>query len=435
MFTFVLDVNKQSLVPCHPAVARKILDQGKAAVFRRYPFTIILKEAKETVKQNIRLKIDPGSKKTGLTILQNNKVIWAAEIEHRSQAIRSRLDARRSLRRSRRNRKTRYRQPRFLNRTRSAGWLPPSIESRVANVMTWVNRLMRLCPITDISLELVKFDTQLLENPEISSVEYQQGELAGYEVREYLLEKYSHQCAYCGKTGKPLEVEHVTPKSRGGTNRISNLTMACHECNDEKDNLLPSEWRNVLLASGNAEKATNLDKVMTNCKNPLKDAAAVNITRWALYGKLKAIGLPIERGTGGRTKFNRTRLDLPKEHWLDAACVGSSTPGILTVAVNSVLQIKATGHGKRQRCITDKFGFPKGHAPSAKTFMGYQTGDIVRAVVPKGKYAGVHTGRIAIRHRPCFKLDGFGVHPKYLRLLHHADGYEYSTRAAFPLNP
>lgn len=115
------------------------------------------------------------------------------------QQIRSRLLERRQLRRGRRYRKTRYRKPRFANRRRPEGWLPPSLESRISNIVTWVNRLMKLCPISAISIELVKFDTQKLQNLEIRGVEYQRGELCGYEVREYLLEKWGRKCAYCGR--------------------------------------------------------------------------------------------------------------------------------------------------------------------------------------------------------------------------------------------
>jgi hypothetical protein len=140
----------------------------------------------------LRLKLDPGSRKTGVAIVNqaSGQVIFAAEIEHRGEAIKQTLDARKAIRRSRRARKTRYRKARFLNRRRPEGWLPPSLKSRISNIETWVNRLARLYPISGLSMELVKFDTQLMENPEISGIEYQQGELAGYEVREYLLEKW-----------------------------------------------------------------------------------------------------------------------------------------------------------------------------------------------------------------------------------------------------
>ncbi len=415
MQVFVLDTERKPLTPCHPAVARTLLARGQAAVFKRYPFTIILKRAvAEPQAEGFRLKIDPGSKTTGLAIVNDRTgaVVFAAELTHRGEQIKASLADRRAIRRSRRQRKTRYRQPRFLNRTRPAGWLPPSLDSRVANILTWVNRLRRLCPIGALSQELVRFDTQLLQNPEVSGVHYQQGDLAGYEVREYVLEKFHRHCAYCGQGDVPLELEHIIPNSRGGSDRVSNLTLACRPCNQRKGDQTAAEF-------GHPE-------VHAHAKAPLKDAAAVNTTRWGLYRHLEALGLPLEVGTGGRTKFNRMRLGLPKTHWLDAACVGASTPERLRADGIHPLYMIATGHGTRQMCGTDRYGFPIRHKPRAKSFLGFQTGDLMRAVIPKGKYAGTHLGRIAIRFRPSFKLNGFDVHPKYLTVLHRSDGYEYA---------
>jgi len=421
MHVFVLDTHKKPLSPCHPGKARRLLKSGRASVFRRYPFTIILHDtdADDCTVAETQLKIDPGSKTTGLAILQENRVISGAELVHRGRAIKDALLSRCQLRRGRRSRKTRYRKPRFLNRKRSKGWLPPSLESRIANVLTWVDRLRKVCHITAISQELVRFDTQKLQNPEVSGAEYQQGELFGYEVREYLLEKWGRKCAYCGVENTPLEVEHIVPKSKGGSDRVSNLTLACHKCNQTKGN---QDIRDFL--SG---KPSILDRVLKQAKAPLKDAAAVNATRWALYQRLQETGLPIETGTGGTTKYNRTRLELPKTHWLDAACVGLSTPENLVVKVSKPLQIKATGRGNRRRILPNKYGFARGHRPRQKQFFAFQTGDIVKAIVPNGKYAGIHTGRVAVRSRPSFRLNAFDVHPKYLQTLQKADGYEYAT--------
>ncbi|MDJ0530985.1 MAG: hypothetical protein QNJ70_00595 [Xenococcaceae cyanobacterium MO_207.B15] len=133
------------------------------------------------------------------------------------------------------------------------------------------------------------------------------------------------------------------------------------------------------------------------------DAAAVNSTRWKLFNFLKKLGLPISTGSGGLTKFNRKKLKVPKTHWQDASCVGQ-VPDNLVFKTNHPLLIKATGHGTRQRCRTNKFGFPKSHAPKAKFFRGFQTGDLVSASIPKGKLAGQYTGKIAIRFRPSFVL-------------------------------
>ena len=189
---FVVDTNKQPLDPVHPRRARTLLSQGKAAVLKRYPFTIILKVSiDEPAVAELRIKLDPGSQTTGIAIVndQSGEVVFAAELIHRGQQVKSDLNDRRGVRRGRRNRHTRYRKPRWQNRRRTSGWLPPSLQSRISNVLTWVQRLARACHITNISMELVKFDMQLMENTEISGVEYQQGTLAGYEVREYLLQK------------------------------------------------------------------------------------------------------------------------------------------------------------------------------------------------------------------------------------------------------
>ena len=423
---FVLDNQKQPLSPCSPARARMLLREGKAAVYRRFPFTIILKNRTGGNVQPVELKLDPGSKTTGIALIAEGKsgkvAIFAAELNHRGAAIKKALLDRRMLRRNRRARKTRYRAPRFDNRTRRSGWLPPSIQSRVDNSLTWAKRLRRLCPITMVTVETVRFDTQQLQNPEISGVEYQQGTLAGYELREYLLEKWQRRCAYCGAENVPLEVEHVVPRSRGGSNRASNLTLACRDCNEKKGNRSIQEFLD--------DKPELLRKILAGLKRPLHDAAAVNAARYALGGALKSLGLPVSFWSGGRTKFNRTGQHYPKAHWIDAACVGETGETVRLNPEQQPLEITATGHGRRQRCRPDAYGFPRTAAAKAKRFQGFRTGDLVTARVPKGKFTGAHTGRVAIRHRPSFRLTTagavFDVHPKHLTVIHKADGYGYS---------
>ena len=411
---FVLDNHQRPLKPVHPAVARQMLTAKQAAVFRRYPLTIICHVGVSTgAASPLRLKIDPASKTTGLAILDEHRVIWIAALTHRGQHIQAALDTRRVVRRSRRQRHTRYRQPRFDNRSRPEGWMAPSLQSRVENVMTWVARLTRYARIAALSQELVRFDIQRMQHAEIAGVEYQQGELAGYEVREYLLEQWQRTCAYCHKTGVPLQVEHIIPKARGGSDRVANLTLACAPCNTRKGTHTAAEF--------------GFPHVQAQAKQPLQDAAAVHTTRWALYEALKGTGLPVETGTGGRTKYNRTRLNIAKSHWGDAACVGASTPDTLAVVSQQPLHIKAVGHGSRQRCRTDTYGFPSRHRCRVTTFLGFATGDIVEAKIPAGKHAGHHAGRLTIRQRASFRLHGFDVHPKYLRVIHKKDGYTYST--------
>lgn len=419
-FVFVVDTNKRPLDPVHPAQARCLLKQGKAAVFRRYPFTLILKEAcPDSPTHALELKLNPGSKVTGIAIKQGNKVVFGAELQHRGQQIRDALLSRHQLRRGRRNRKTRYRKARFLNRARPDGWLAPSLQHRVDTVLTWVNRFRKLAPIGSIAQQLVRFDLQKIQNPEISGIEYQQGELQGYEVREYLLEKWNRTCAYCGAKNVPFEVEHIHPRSKGGSDRVSNLTLACHPCNQAKGN---QDVRDFL--SG---KPDLLHRILKQAKSPLKDASAVNSTRWALFNALKATGFPVTTGTGGQTKFNRTRLGLPKAHWIDAACVEQVDS--LEVLTKKPLLIAAKGHGTRQMCGTNKYGFPIRHRTQQKIHFGFQTGDLVHASIPSGKFTGDWTGRISVRARPSFKLASsqtFDVHPKYLEVIHRADGYSYS---------
>lgn len=204
-YVFVIDTNKRQLNPITAKQARRLLEKGKAAVWRQYPFTLILKTAIDspTIKP-LTLKFDPGSKVTGIALIDGENVIWAGVIEHRGYQIKDALLSRRQLRRSRRNRKTRYRKPRFDNRKRSDNWLPPSLEHRILTTQTWVKRLMLYAPITELWIEKVKFDMQQMQNPEISGVEYQQGILAGYQVREYLLEKWGRECTYCGRKDVPL---------------------------------------------------------------------------------------------------------------------------------------------------------------------------------------------------------------------------------------
>lgn len=424
MRVFVVDTNKKPLTPCRPKRAKQLLKQGKAAVFRRFPFTIILKYAVENVSPKpLRVKIDPGSKTTGIAIItEKGEIVFAANLEHRGHSIKKSLDSRRAIRRSRRNRKTRYRKPRFLNRTRKKNWISPSLKSRVCNILTWVKRLIKFSSTKAISQELVKFDTQAMGNPEISGIEYQQGELAGYEIREYLLKKWNRTCVYCGKTDVPLEIEHIVAKVNGGTNRISNLTLSCRTCNEKKGTKTIEKFLR--------KKPEVLSKILKQAKSSLKDATAVNATRWMLYNRLKELELPIEVGSGGLTKYNRIKRNLPKEHWSDAVCVGKSTPEKIHRKDIQPLKIQAVGYGNRQMCLMDKYGFPRTSAKTTKRVNGFQTGDIVKAIVPDGKKTGLYTGRIAIRTNGYFNITteyGIiqGIHSRFCHRIHLCDGYFY----------
>ena len=430
MAVFVLDKQGRPLMPCSEKRARLLLDRGRARVHRILPFVIRLvdRQAEASDFQALRLKIDPGSKATGLALvreaLTEQAVLNLFELLHRGRQISEALTARRAMRRRRRG-NLRYRAPRFLNRTRPAGWLAPSLQHRVDTTLAWVTRISRWAPVSALSTELVRFDLQQLENPEIAGVEYQQGTLAGYEVREYLLEKWGRKCCYCDKTDVPLQLEHLVAKARGGSNRVSNLGLACQPCNQAK----AAQPLEVFLA----RDPKRLAAIRAQAKRPLKDAAAVNSTRWALVIALRATGLAVETASGGKTKFNRSRLGVPKSHALDAACVGEVQA--LSDWSCPTQTLKCSGRGSYQRTRLDAYGFPRGYLLREKSVKGFRTGDHVVATVPAGKKAGIHVGRVAIRRTGSFNIQTAtgvvqGVGWRHCRRVQRGDGYGYGWLAA-----
>ena len=300
---FVLDKSGRPLMPTTPARARILLQAKKAVVFRLHPYTIRLKSRVGGEVQPLTLALDPGSKATGIAIARVSgafrHALWLGELLHRGAAIRKGLEQRSNYRRRRRSANLRYRAPRFDNQNRPTGWLAPSLQHRVDTTTSMVRRLCALAPIADVAMELVRFDMQAMQNPEISGVEYQQGTLAGYEVREYLLEKFHRTCAYCDAQNVPLQVEHIDPKANGGSNRVSNLTLGCEPCNQEKGARPIQEFL--------AKDPERLKRILANAKAPLQDAAAVNATRWTLLNDLKSMGLPVTTGSGGRTEPDPVR--------------------------------------------------------------------------------------------------------------------------------
>jgi hypothetical protein len=426
----VIDKLGVPLMPCHPARARKLLSAKKADVACVNPLTIRMLDREGGELQEMEIKLDPGSKATGVVVTVKGAmrgwfVVMAFELTHRGQAVRKLLAGRSALRHGRRSRKTRYRKARFLNRTRTTGWLPPSLRSRVDNVTTLCRKLIRACPIATIAVEQVRFDLQQHENPEISGAQYQQGTLFGYEVREYLLEKWDRKCAYCTAQGVPLQIEHIQPKSRGGTDRVSNLCLACEACNQKKG-AKPIE---VFLKG----KPELLQKIQGQAKRPLRDAAAVNTTRLFIVEELRNFNLPVTTASGGRTKFNRCAQGYTKSHWTDAACVGETGAKVDLSNVKSVLLIHAKGRGSRQMCKPDKFGFPRTKAKTVKRIHGFQTGDRVCLLQPSGKYAGTHIGEVSVRATGMFDIKTGHLkitapHSRFT-LLSRFDGYRYERRA------
>lgn len=429
-----LDKNKKPLGVCTERRARILFTKKRACVYRYYPFTIIVKDAdvrKLSKQDEYEVKIDPGAKITGIAVIRmtDNTVVFYQQIEHRGETVKKDLGTRKVARRNRRSRETRYRRPKWGNKqlkkgkkpgydiSRPEGWLPPSVKSAADNIISWVVRLKKLFNITECSFEAVRFDTQLMDNPNISGEEYQHGTLFGYEIKEYLLDKYGHVCQYCGGASEDniLEWEHIIPKSKGGSNSVKNATLSCQKCNQAKGAMTPKEW----LAS--IKGTTPLDKArQTGIKNVLGGKASgvsnrycawVSSSRRYTEKELFKLFDTVECSTGGRTKYNREHLGLPKDHHYDALCIGTvPDAGYKDLTSGYYLVAKAIGRGSRFRGKINACGIivVKLHRGPKRRF-GFQNGDIVRANVPKGKYKGTHVGRVMTRASGYFdirKTDG-----------------------------
>lgn len=290
----VLDTNKVPLMPCHPARARELLSEGKAAVYRRYPFTIILRDRLGGDTQPIDIKIDPGTRFTGVALVgwfkRGPRCIYGLHIKHRGVSVRQAMESRAELRRSRRSRKLRYRQPRFNNRTRPSGWVPPSIESRVSNVMTWVRRLLSTTPASQVYFEVVKFDTDAMAN--VTRDQYDTDARIRTQMRHYLLTTRGNICSYCKGVSADtrLEREHVIPRSRGGTDALTNAELACRRCNLDKGTMLLGEWLNVLKGRKDplsVARLKHIPKCVRRIRHSLRDASIMNWARYIIVRRMR----------------------------------------------------------------------------------------------------------------------------------------------------
>lgn len=308
MVVYVLNKHGKPLMPCKPAKARHLLRDGKAIVIRREPFTIQLLYGSSGYKQPITLGVDAGSKHIGISATTEKKELYASDVELRTD-ITEKLATRRQNRRSRRNRKTRYRQPRFQNRIRSKnkGWLAPSVENKIQMHFKVVRDGHKILPITRIIVETAAFDIQRIKNPEISGEEYQHGDQLGFwNVREYVLFRDNHECQHChGKSGdKILNVHHIESRKTGG-DAPNNLITLCETCHKKYHN----GEIDIKIKRGQS----------------FRDAAFMGIMRWTFYNRLKQIYPNVGMTYGYITKNTRIRNNLPKEHYVDAYCITGNT--------------------------------------------------------------------------------------------------------------
>ena len=282
-----------------------ILKCKEAKVIRREPFTIQLLYGSSGYKQPVTLGVDAGAKHIGLSASTKRKELYSADVELRTNIV-DLLSTRRELRRGRRNRKTRYRKARFDNRKKPEGWLAPSVMNRINAHLSAIEKVCRMLPVTTIIVETASFDIQKIKNPDITGIRYQQGEqLNFWNVREYVLFRDEHVCQHCkGKSGdKILNVHHIESRKTGG-DTPNNLITLCETCH----------------------KAYHTGTIKLTLKRgqSFKEASFMGIMRWTLLDKLREIYPDVQNTYGYLTKNNRIRLELPKEHYVDAYCIAGN---------------------------------------------------------------------------------------------------------------
>ena len=370
----VLDQNGKPLMPTKRlGKVYRLLKTKKAHIVSYEPFTIQLDYEPDThIIQPMTLGVDSGAIHSGYSVANEQREFYSSEVIARDN-ISYRISDRRMYRQNRRYRKTRYRKPRFNNRkNKKKGWLPPSLEQKVAVQLNEIDHLHRHFPIETIIVEVAEFNIQKIKNPDISGKDYQQGTLQGYNIRNYLLEKHGRKCFYCDKEVSNFEVEHMIPKAKGGSNRIDNLTLSCHSCNQKKGTLTAEEFIKQTLP---AEKVAKKLKQLSKEKRLFKYMAHMNATRWTLYDAINDKYPNVKMTYGYITKYNRIQAGLPKAHHIDAKCITgfAQVPSFDT----TVVKMKMRRHNRQLHRAT----FSKGHvrkAASLPTVMfGFRLYDIV----------------------------------------------------------
>ena len=351
----VISSDGQPLMPCRPKRARVLLRDGRAEktwINGNFAIRMTDRTRDESTVHEMTLGITPGSKVTGFAITQDQdetqerRVIHAMELEHIGHQISIQLQKRTSNRKNRRSR-LRYRKPRFNNRRKPKGSLPPSIRHNLDQIDKWTRTLTQLYPISNIRVSTSRFDIQLMENPGIQGEEHQHGTLYGWQLRAYVFHQNHHRCFYCGEQEKKLTLDHIIPKSRGGADRVINLTTACLKCNQQKDNQLPEEFL--------AESPDKLRELLTaNPRRSYRDATWLNTTIPFLIRKLEESGNPVEQANGAQTSWNRKQMQLPKTHYIDAAVLGNCQS--LTGMPELVTHIKPSNGRSKQKANVDENG-------------------------------------------------------------------------------
>jgi len=386
------------LIPCKPAKARHLLSDRKARVISSNPFTIQLLWHCEENVETITLGIDSGYKHIGFSAVTDNKELISGEVVIRTDI--PKLNEEKAMYRRKKRNKLWYRKPRFMNRgNNKEGWFAPSIEHKLETHIRLIEKLKRILPVSNTVIEVASFDTQKMKNPEISGIEYQQGELQGYEIREYLLEKFHHICVYCSKTGVPLEIEHLTPRSRDGPDTVNNLAISCHECNQKKNNLTAEEF--------------GYPEVRKRALITMRDAAFMNTVRWKLTQLAGS-----EHTLGFITKKNRISLSLDKTHVNDAFVIAGGTVQIRTSPFT------ITQRRRNNRSIQTN---RKGFRPSIiRKRYAFQPGDMVLHDHERFSVVGMHNyGKSIVIKGGEKKMD---INTKKVKLVKYGKGLQFAPQ-------
>ena len=412
MLVYVLNKDGQPLMPTgRCGKVRRLLRDKKAKAVKRCPFTIQLLYEAETNTQPITLGVDAGSKHIGVSAATEDKVLYEADVELRDDIVKL-LSTRRENRRTRRNRKTRYRKPRFDNRTKHEGWLAPSVKQKVDCHLQVIANAHKLLPITKVVIETASFDIQKIKNPEISGTDYQQGDQLGFwNVREYVLFRDGHTCQCCkGKSKDPvLNVHHIESRKTGGDapNNFITLCETCHK--------------------GYHAGTVSLPKTIHRGMR-FRDATFMGIMRWAVYNRLKEQYPDVAFTYGYITKNTRIENSLPKEHYIDARCI-SGRPDAEPLGY-VFYQKKIRSHNRQiHKSTINKGGYRKlNQAPYI--VKGFTLNDKVFA---KNKEWYIH-GRRAKGSFVLKNLTGetFEITPSKIKKLCGQRGYVIERRAAIP---
>ena len=314
MLVYIINKEGQPLMPCKPQKARKLLREGKATVVKHEPFTLQLKYGSSGYEQPITLGVDAGSVHIGASASTKKQELYASETVMRSgdgKASIVRLLAKRlELRRSRRNRKTRYRKARFLNRVHNKhkAWLAPSVKNKINVHLKLIADIHEILPVTKVIVEVAQFDIQRIKNPDISGTEYQRGEQLGWNnVREYVLFRDGHQCQCChGRSGDSiLNVHHIESRMTGG-NTPNNLITLCKHCHQSYH-----------------QGSISLPKIIRRGMR-FRDAAFMGIMRRTFYTRLKEQYPNVHLTYGYITKNTRIANNIAKTHTSDAYCIAGN---------------------------------------------------------------------------------------------------------------